>query len=314
MDASYWAPFVKAVCEKHGLGPAHDIRTGEVPGTYPVFIVDDRWMVKFFGDLFDGQRVFSVELEVNQLLSARDDLPSPALIAYGYLLEKGEGCRWPYLAFEFIKARSLSQVSDRLSFDERIAIVRKVGTMARRLHSVDLRDARIMKPTWDVYHAMLQRQFADCAARHRNWGSLPKRLIDQIDGSLISPEELIDRRNTPVLLHGDLTEDHVLVTRDGTDWRLEAIIDYGDAIVGDPMYELMALHLDMFGCDKRLLHEYLLAYGQQGRIGSEAARKLLSLCLLFPFDLFHRLLERFTEASGVTDLCELADWLWKIDD
>jgi len=314
MDASYWAPFVKAVCEKHGLGPAHDIRTGEVPGTYPVFIVDDRWMVKFFGDLFDGQRVFSVELEVNQLLSARDDLPSPALIAYGYLLEKGEGCRWPYLAFEFIKARSLSQVSDRLSFDERMTIVRKVGTIAHRLHSVDLRDARIMKPTWDVYHAMLQRQFNDCAARHRNWGSLPESLIGHIEDSLISPEELIDRRNTPALLHGDLTADHVLVTRDGTDWRLEAIIDYGDAIVGDPMYELMALHLDMFRCDKRLLHEFLLAYGQQGRFGSEVARKLLSLCLLFPFDLFHRFLERFPEASRVTDLYELADWLWKMDD
>jgi len=313
MDASYWSPFVKAVCDKHGLRPAHNIRTGDVPGTYPVFIVDDKWIVKFFGTLFDGEHAFSVELEVSHLLSARRDLPSPALIAHGYLLDESEGCRWPYLVFEFVKASSLSQVSDRLLFDEKIAMARTLGTMARRLHSVDLHGMMILKPTWDAYHAMLQRQSTDCTARHRNWGSLPERLIGQIDEFLLSPEELFDHHNQPALLHGDLTADHVLVIQDGTDWRLRAIIDFGDAIVGDPMYELVALHFDIFRCDKLLLREYLLAYGYQDRFGREVARKLLSLCLLFPYDAFHNLLERFPAASTVSDLNELADWLWEID-
>lgn len=311
-DASYWAPFVKVVCKKHGLGPVHNVRAGDVAGTYPVFIVDDKWVVKFFGTHFDGQHIFSVELEVGQLLSSRLDLPSPALIAHGYLLEDGEGCRWPYLAFEFVKARSLSQVSDRLSFDEKAAIARTVGTIMRTLHSVDLHDMMILKPTWDGYRAMLQRQSIDCAERHRNWGSLPERLIGQIGDFLLPPEELVLQHNRPALLHGDLTEDHVLVTRNGTDWRLKAIIDYGDALVGDPMYELVALHFDMFRCDKRLLQEYLTVYGHQGRFGSEVARKLLSLCLLFPFDVFHLFLERHPVASTASGLYELADWLFSL--
>jgi hygromycin-B 7''-O-kinase len=313
MDASYWAPFVKAICTRHGLLPARAISAGDVPGTYPVFIVDDKWVVKFFGDHFGGQRAFAVELEVNRLLSALFDVPRPALIAYGSLLESGDGCRWPYLVFEFVQARSLSQVRDQLSLKDEAAIAYAIGTIVRRLHSADLREAVTLRPTWDFYHTMLQTQSVDCMARHRRWRSLPERLIGQIDSFLPPAEELIERHNRPVLLHGDLTADHILVFHGDTEWGVKGVIDYGDALVGDPTYELIALHLDMFRRDKRLLREYSSAYGWQSRIGREAARKLLSLCLLFPFNAFHCFLRWDPRASTVSNLDELADWLWNTE-
>lgn len=312
-DASYWAPFVKAVCNKHGLGTVHKIEAGNVPGTYPVFIVDDRWVVKFFGTHFNGQYAFAVELEVNKLLSTMHDVPSPVLIANGRLLDDGEGCLWPYLVFEFMHASSLTQVRDQLSFDDKAEIAHNIGMITHCLHSVELHDMKILKPTWDYYYALLKRQWTDCTARHRNWHSLPKRLIDQIDEFLKSPEEIIDRYNQPVLLHGDLTADHILVIQDENEWRLKGVIDYGDALVGDPLYELVALHLDLFRCDKRLLREYLLAYGGEGRIRSKKARQLLSLCLLFPFNAFYCFFESNPAASTVLSLDELAEWLWNTE-
>jgi hygromycin-B 7''-O-kinase len=39
------------------------------------------------------------------------------------------------------------------------------------------------------------------------------------------------------------------------------LIDFGDAMVGDLHYELAALHLDLFDCDKRLLRQFLDHYG-----------------------------------------------------
>jgi len=311
MDATYWAPFVRAVCERHGLQPANEIRAGPVPGTYPVFIVDDRWVVKFFGTQFNGQRTFAVELEVNRLLSATRAVPSPALAAHGHLLEgDGEGCRWPYLIFEFMREGSLGEVRERMSPLDKMAIARAVGAISHRLHSVDLRDTAVLRPTWDYYYEMLRSQSVDCAARHRAWRSLPEPLIGQIEGFLPPPEELVAGRNRPALLHGDLTADHILVAHDGAGWKLKAIIDYGDALVGDPLYELIALHLDLFRYDKGLLRECLAAYGCQEPIGSEMARKLLSLCLLFPFNAFHDYFIRNPAASAITNLEELADRLW----
>ena len=66
MDVDYWRPYVQIVCQRHQLTPYQTIRTG-LPGCYPTFIVDDRWVVKFFGQLFDGALAFEAEKEVNQL-------------------------------------------------------------------------------------------------------------------------------------------------------------------------------------------------------------------------------------------------------
>jgi hygromycin-B 7''-O-kinase len=312
-DASYWSPFVKAVCEKHGLGPVHAIKTCDVPGTYPVFNVDDKWIVKFFGIHFDGQRTFAVELEVNQLLSGVHDLPRPKLVAHGHLLENCDNCRWPYLVFEFVQGRSLGEVREKLSSDEKVEIARTVGKIARCLHSIEMSSTVVLKPTWESYCDMIRKQSIACASRHKEWSSLPDRLINQIDDFLPPIEEIVDHSSMPSLLHGDLTVDHVLVVRDDSKWKLKAVIDYGDAIVGDPMYELVALHLDLFKCNKDLLMEYLSAYGSLERIGSKMARKLLSLCLLFPFNIFHDLFEIDPSASKVSSLGELADRLWNTE-
>lgn len=50
---------------------------------------------------------------------------------------------------------------------------------------------------------------------------------------------------------------------DGTDtrpWEPRAIIDFADAKAGDPLYDLVALHLACFSCDKARLRAFLVAY------------------------------------------------------
>ena len=47
-DAAFWTPFVREVCLRHGLMPCENVRVG-IPGSMPAFIVEDRWLVKFFG-------------------------------------------------------------------------------------------------------------------------------------------------------------------------------------------------------------------------------------------------------------------------
>ena len=66
-DAGFWAPFVSLVFARHGFQLIGAPRSG-LPGTFPTFIVSDRWVIKFFGPLFDGLACFQMELAVSQLL------------------------------------------------------------------------------------------------------------------------------------------------------------------------------------------------------------------------------------------------------
>ena len=83
MDLGVWETFVREVCARHRL-PCRAVRTG-VAGTFPTFIVDDRWVVKFFGVLFDGWRCYQVERQAAELAGSLPRLLTAPLLAEGFL-------------------------------------------------------------------------------------------------------------------------------------------------------------------------------------------------------------------------------------
>ena len=100
MDASLWQPYIQIICSRHSQTPCRVIRSG-LSGTYPTFIVDDRWVVKLFGRLFDGVLAFNNEEQVNSLLVLDSSIPTPKIIASGTLFEASESWSWLYHIHEF---------------------------------------------------------------------------------------------------------------------------------------------------------------------------------------------------------------------
>ncbi len=125
-------------------------------------------------------------------------------------------------------------------------------TLARRLGQVAAAVHRLPAPAATVFASdPVRHRRVDRAARHRGWRSLPLPL-EQIDGYLVELD------TPPAVLHADLHADHVFVNGE----VLTGIIDWGDALVGDPYLELPALHLDL-ATDVRLLDAFLDGYGWQ---------------------------------------------------
>jgi hygromycin-B 7''-O-kinase len=139
---------------------------------------------------------------------------------------------------------------------------------------------------------------------------LPERLIAQLDAYLPPPADLVDRTEPPRVLHCDLNADHLLGAFEGERWRPVGIIDFGDAMVGDRMYELVALHLGLFRCDKRLLRAFLDDYGFDAGLRRDFARRALSMTLLHQFDVLSDVLARFPGAADSDDLAGLAALMW----
>jgi hygromycin-B 7''-O-kinase len=305
LDLALWAPFVRQVCERHAFSAA-EIRTG-TPGTCPVFMVDNRWVVKFFGPLFNGAESFAAERAASRWIDQHPVLPHAARLADGQLWAGSEaGWHWPYLIFEFLDGVSLGEVFETLSESDRRQLARDLGTWLRALHDLELPATPPFEASWDRFQGFLRHQAAGCAARQAQWAALPAPLLAEIPGFLPPVDALFDPRSRPRLIHADLTGDHLLGRLEAGRWTSLGLIDFGDARAANLEYELTCLHLDLFRGSRPLLATFLEAYGFSP--GPGFAQRMLAYSLLHEFNL----LAPFAGRMRAGSLAGLADELWSL--
>jgi hygromycin-B 7''-O-kinase len=304
-DASYWQPYIAQICGRHGLA-CSELRAG-LPGTNAVFLVDGRHAVKLYPDLFGGAISEPAERACYALVAAHGGIPAPALIAHGDLFDAQGGWRWPYIITSVLPGLSLGE-SAEVSYADRLALAGWLGGVLRQIHELPLERSGPLRPDWAAYHAFLASQRADVTARQAAWGVLPPHLCAQLEGWL-PPAEALVGYSVPRLLHGDLNRDHVLGMQVGGHWQPTGVIDFGDARVGDPAYDLVALHLGLFDADKRLLEAFLHSYGGT-ELAAALPRRALALTLLHEFTVLG---EFAAELASVPTLDALALLLWSLD-
>jgi hygromycin-B 7''-O-kinase len=311
-DVALWQPYVAEVCRGHGLETRGGIHSC-LPGTHPVFRVGDRCIVKFFTDLFAGAQSFAIEREVYSLLEQVDDFPAPRLVGEGALFPPDEGWHWPYLVSTVLPGISLGEVYDQVGSTDREEIARYLGGWLKRLHSVRLNTAGTLRPDSEPFTDWLEQQRASCVESHQCWQGIPGRLIEQLDDYLPTVDVLLDRSTWPLLLHCDLNADHLLGQFQNGRWISSGIIDFGDAKVGDFVYELVALHLGLFRSDKSLLRIFLEAYGSECLSQPEFPARAMSFTLLHEFNVLESIFEFFPALDRVPTVAGLADWLWNLE-
>lgn len=280
-DPVYWTPYVREVLDRHAL----TIAVLEPPfvGTFPTFIVGDL-VVKLFGPGFDGERSSQVEAAVHALLNLQADIPSAALIATGQLYDSHP--TWPYLVTQRVRGRAIREVSLSDALAERVADA--LGRIVGQLHT-------LTPPAAVAARDVLDGMRDEAPGRLRRFG-LPEHLVEQV------PDYLANAEPALILVHGDITADHVFVDDDG----LTAVIDWGDALVADRSYELPAVYLDAFGGDQRLLATFRVAANWPH---AEFARRGLQGILEFQFDAIAAIANR-VDLLGTRTLDELAERLF----
>jgi hygromycin-B 7''-O-kinase len=305
-DATFWHPFVAEICQRHRL-PCQSIRAG-LPGTNAVFLVDQRYAIKLYPDLFGGAVSFPAEQRCYELIVQSDGILAPMLIASGELFERNGGWHWPYVITTMVPGHSLGEAQS-VGFADRYALATWLGTLLRRIHTLPLNGNAPLRADWGDYAAFLRTQRANVSERHIAWGVLPEQLCAQLDAYLPETESLVDRATSPQLLHGDLNRDHVLGHWVAGHWQPCGVIDFGDARVGDPTYDLVALHLGLFNADKRLLQACLKSYGIPA-FTANLVQQAMALTLLHEF----AVLDGFQSAIQQTaTLSELTDLLWNLN-
>lgn len=310
-DAGYWRPYVAEICRRHGIAP-RDIVAG-LAGTFPVFLVDGRLVVKLFGRQFDGALRFEIERSVYGLLQDAPYIAAPALLHTGRLFANEPEWSWPYLISTALPGRSLGEDRAAVPYADLEAVVGWLGGQLRSLYELHLPPGGVLPADWSSFHSYLRERRAVCVEQHRRWSALPPHLLEQIEAYLLPVDALFERRRPPCLVHSDLNEDHVLGRWEAGHWRPRGMIDFGDALSGDPLYELVAFHFGLAHCDKHLLRVLLDATGHGLERDPAFVHRAMSYTLLFEHNVLGQVLQELPHARDVASLDELATLLWDLE-
>jgi hygromycin-B 7''-O-kinase len=307
-DGAFWQPYVERVCTGHGFS-CNGLRAG-LAGTNPVFIVDDGgpgFVVKFFEtQLFGTRENFAVECEIYALLANSPVIPAPALLADGQLFPDGD---WPYIIISLIPGLSLGEVVAQVSAEDKRSLAIWLGQRLRRLHQLPIASPALQR-SQTRFAQWLVAQHAACVTRQQQLGHLPNRLLSELDDYLLPVAHLFDTVEGPCLIHCDLNHDHLLGEFVAGHWRPTGIIDFGDARVGDRLYELVALHLGLFRTDKALLRLFLDSYGLDAGLQRQFVERAMAYTLLHEFDVLAEVAD--LDVCQVDHIATLAKQLWEV--
>jgi Ser/Thr protein kinase RdoA (MazF antagonist) len=301
MDVEVWRPFVEQIYRRSGR-TCSQVRPG-LTGTFPTFIVDEQRVVKFFGPQYDGETCWQVEQEAAQLMAGAPQVPVAGLLDRGTL--DGEP-GWHYLIFQFIPGVSIGEMYEEIPFDDKLALARWLGEQLPQMHKIAVLDGTALPSlSPERMHGWFSTRWPE---ERTQW---PGHLAAQVE-SYLSANAAFLQAGAQGFIHADLTQDHFLGRMRSGHWEMLAVIDFGDAMAGNLYYELAALHLDLFDCDRRLLKAFLQAYGLSP--DPDFVRKAMVTSLLHQFDVYGCLFAWKPELQEARTLEELADRLWKIDD
>jgi len=297
-----------------------------------VFIVGNKYVVKFFGRKFNGQLCYQVELEAFTLFTqtqVNGSIFFPTLVATGTLYNRNElpsnsvsSWHWPYLITTFIEGIALHHIFSSLSYESKLSIASQLGKVVKALHAIPTPHSDHSQ-NWKSFVAFLQKRYSKCQAKQTHWNCLTKELIDQIYsyiGDQTKFSHFLEKvtRQPPVYVHSDLTSEHVLLKQDTNgEWTITGIIDFGDAKWGDPYFDLIPLH-GLFLCDKELLKCFLASYG--GIFTDLSVEEFTFHCmtytLLFEFNVFDEqtgIIAAKPETKNMKDITQMAQFLWSLN-
>ena len=158
----------------------------------------------------------------------------------------------------------------------------------------------------------MRTQIEGCGARHRRLG-LPQKYWEGLDEIVRDATTLIPMNAAPVILTGEYIPENFLLSREGGNWRLSGLIDFGDVLTGWGEYDLLGPSAFMTAGMPRRVRSLFRGFGYSPKeVTPTVRRRLMALLLLHRFSdpIRHICIEGWQEKAG--DLSELAELLWPV--
>ncbi len=298
-DALQCLPAARDIARSHDL-PHADARLFPT-GTNLVVALDDALVLKIFPPLLRHQ--FVSELGSLSQLRGRIGVPIPEIVV------EGERDQWPYLVITRMHGTLGTEAWPILPEDQKERVLGQIGETIAQVQRVPVGRLSGIEPRWDQF---LLKQIEGCRARHQRLG-LPRKFLDGLDQLLHDAKTLVPMSAPPVILTGEYIPENFLLAREGADWRLSGLIDFGDVMTGWGEYDLLGPSAFMTGGMPRRVRSLLQGFGYSPADMDQAMkRRLMALLMLHRASdpIRHICIEGWQER--VADLFELQELLWSV--
>lgn len=268
-------------------------------GTNLVVALDERLILKIFPPMLRHQ--FVSEFGALSLLRGQLNLPIPEIVA------DGEHDGWPYLVITRLPGLLGSAAWPSLPEDQKERVLAQIGETIAQVQRVPPGALLDIEPRWDAF---MHRQIAGCRARHERLGLAPK-FLDGLDALLRDVVELIPMDAPPVILTGEYIPENFLLARDGDDWCLAGLIDFGDVQTGFCDYDLLGPSAFMAAGRPGRVRSLFAGFGySRGDVNFALKRRLMALMLLHRASdpIRHICIEGWQEQAD--DLLQLQELIW----
>ena len=157
-------------------------------------------------------------------------------------------CDCPFVGYEMIQGEFLTkELFDSLSDEKKETVLNNTAVFLNMLHSVDYSELGLV-PTDSIkwYKDLYNRVQKICFKYFDE--DLKSRTVRLFE-DFFKDETMHNYK--PTLIHGDLSDDHIIVTDSGI-----GIIDFGDLMVFDPAYDLIWAYV----CDSKFFYKLFDKY------------------------------------------------------
>lgn len=287
LKASIEEDLARTIIQRHQLPEASLMLFAE--GTNIVFSYGDSRVIKIFPPFHQSQ--FESERLVLNHLDGKLTIKTPTL-EY-----KGDIFGWPYLIISKLEGTPLETLWETMPHNNKVVILRELGKLIREVHSLPTDGLVAIDCHWPQF---LEKQIIHCVEHHRTKG-LSTTLLQQLPTYLDSIKKVLPELKKPVILTGEYTPMNFLVEQIDGVWHISGLIDFGDAMLGLPEYDLLGPGAFLIQGDKQLLREFLTAYGY------------------LPHELTHRLSHQLTalmllhQYSNLDIQVRIPNWKNKVD-
>ena len=155
---------------------------------------------------------------------------------------------YPFVGYELIQGEFLTnELFDSLTENKKEEVLNSMAEFLNILHSIDYRDIGLEPVNPIEWYKDLYNRIQRICFKYFD-DDLKKRTVELFE-MFFNDETMHNYKST--LVHGDLSEDHIIVTNTGV-----GIIDFGDLMAFDPAYDLIWAYI----CDKGFYYKLYSIY------------------------------------------------------
>jgi hygromycin-B 7''-O-kinase len=290
-EPTFGLGLAQVVCARHGLA---EPLTRQIEGSSLAFrIGDGRWL-KITPPFFAGS--FETELEVARGVEGQLRFPVPTI------LEAGELDGWKYIISASVPGVQLQHVISDLTEADLEAVAVDLGRFMASLHGIHIPGFKGNLQPWGTHLARCIRDAEQIHLSRRNGPDTARQIAEL----LADQQHRLVRLGPPVLVHGDLTPEHVMVDHVSGRWRVSGILDLADAMLAPAELDATVPMVDIFRGRRDLQRRFLREAGIALVAEPEGFSLLfMAVALLHPFSFFEDWFSPEIE-SGLSGIAEIA--------